>query len=143
MTRRLESVEGVTGLEIGVASESSGETVETFIQAASGELAVIIRLPMEQSAELAAKAIHLGAAAISLAPPRGELPSEGGEIIQGRLYGPAVLPMTLRLLCIILAGYSTIAAGGITTDGQDAMWQERAVQLNSIFWRMAGYNVLA
>src|SRR4030067_1030311 len=39
MTRRLEPVEGVMGLEVGVISEASAEMVVAFTRAASGQLA--------------------------------------------------------------------------------------------------------
>ncbi len=38
-----------------------------------------MHLPMERSIELAAAAIQAGAMAVSLAPPRGISPTQGGE----------------------------------------------------------------
>src|SRR4030042_2972661 len=68
MVRRLESMEGVSGLEVGVTSETSAETVVALTQSASGELPVIIHLPMEHSVELAPKAMNAGAGAIHPGP---------------------------------------------------------------------------
>ena len=92
----LEQVEGVSGLEVGVDSDVSFDMVTALTQGAYGEYPVIMRLPMERAIELAPAAIKAEAAAISLAPPRGIYPTGDGELVQGRLYGPAILPVVLR-----------------------------------------------
>jgi len=147
MVQRLEALDGVTGLEIGVTSEADADSVEALVQAASGELPVIMRLPMEGAAELAGIAIHSGATAISLAPPRGELPSLSGNLNQGRLYGPAIFPLALRMTHeLSQQSIPIIAAGGVTTrQDVEAMLAAgaMAVQLDSALWRDAGYNFLA
>ena len=146
MVRRLENVEGVSGLEVGLTTDASAEMVAAYTQAASGELPVIMQLPMERSLELAAKAIQAGAAAISLAPPRGTLPAQAEEIIQGRLYGPAILPMAIRVVHELMQqGIPTIGAGGIYTQaGLSSMLAAgvMAVQLDAVLWREAGYGLL-
>src|SRR4030042_5969197 len=48
MVRRLESREGVSGLEVGVTSETSAETGEALTQPPSGDVPVIIPLPMDR-----------------------------------------------------------------------------------------------
>jgi dihydroorotate dehydrogenase len=145
MTRRLENVEGVCGLEVGLTSDTSAEMVTAYSQAAGGELPVILQLPMDRCVELAAKAIQAGAAAISLAPPRGVLPLKGGETIQGRLYGPAILPMALRVVRELNAqGIPTIGAGGIYTQDQLKSMlaaEAMAVQLDSVLWREVGFEI--
>jgi dihydroorotate dehydrogenase len=142
MVRRLEPVEGVIGVEIGVTSDASAEHVAGLTQAAFGELAVIMRLPMERSVELAQYALNAGAVAISLAPPRGAYPNGEGELIQGRMYGPAVLPMALRTVQeLTKQGIPTIGGGGIyTQEHKGAMFAAGAlaVQLDSVLWREAG-----
>lgn len=147
MTRRLESVEGVTGLEVGVTSDASIDLVVALTQAAYGEYPVIMRLPMERSVELAPGAINAGATAISLAPPRGVYPAGGGEMVQGRLYGPAILPVALRVVHeLSQMSIPTIGAGGVyTQEHKNAMLAAGAfaVQLDSILWRGAGYRLFA
>lgn len=147
MLRQLESVEGVSGLEVGVTSDASPDVVAAFVQAAAGELPVIIRLPLENCLALAASAIQAGAMAVSLAPPRGIFSVEDGNSIGGRLFGPAILPLTLRAVSdLVEAGIPTIGAGGVYTRAhRDAMLAAGAlaVQLDSILWREAGYRVLA
>ena len=145
MARRLETVEGVSGLEVGVVSDVSDEMLTALTQAASGELPVIVRLPMERSIELAYAAIQAGAVAVSLAPPRGIVPTQGGELLHGRLYGPAILPLALRVVHELThLGIPTIGAGGITIqEHKNAMLAAGAlaVQLDSPLWRGAGYSI--
>jgi dihydroorotate dehydrogenase (NAD+) catalytic subunit len=146
MARRLETVEGVSGLEVGVVSDTSAEMVVALTQAASGELPVIMRLPMERSIELASAAIQAGAVAVSLAPPRGIIPAQDGKLVQGRLYGPAILPLALRIVQeLTQLGIPTIGAGGIyTQEHKKAMLTAGAlaVQLDGLLWRAAGYTSL-
>lgn len=138
MARRLENVEGVSGLEVGVASDMSSEMVAACTRAAGGELPVVVRLPMERSLELAPGAIQAGAVAISLAPPRGIYSAQEGELIQGRLYGPAILPIALRVVReLAQQGIPTIGAGGVYTQEHiHAMLAAGAlaVQLDSVLW---------
>jgi dihydroorotate dehydrogenase len=144
MTRHLENIEGVTAVEVGVNSEASADAVTALTRAASGELPVIIRLPTERALELASYAIQAGAMAISLAPPRGSLLLSGGEIIQGRLYGPAVLPIALKTAGnLVEQGLPIIAAGGIySPEDIKALLTlgVMAVQLDSWLWRGTVYK---
>jgi len=145
MARRLEPVEGVTGLEISLPNNATPELVQAFTQAALGELPVIVRLPLERSTELASGAINAGASAISLAPPRGAFQDHKGARVQGRMYGPSIYPLSLRVVQeLSQMGTPSIGAGGITNSEQvNAMLAAGAfaVQLDSIFWREAGYNI--
>jgi dihydroorotate dehydrogenase len=142
MIRRLENMEGVMGVEVGVSSEADAETVVSLTRVASGELPVIIRLPMERAVELASFAIQAGAMAISLSPPRGSLFVSEGVMTQGRLYGPAVLPIALKTAGdLVKQGIPTIGAGGIyAQEDIKAMLSlgVMAVQLDSWLWRGSG-----
>lgn len=145
MARQLEGVEGVAGLEVGVQGDASPEWVVSLAQAATGELPVILRLPFERAAELSAAAIKAGAMAISLAPPRGALPGLNAEILHGRLYGPAVLPMALKLVDdLARAGIPTMGGGGVyRLEDCQAMLElgAMAVQLDTVLWRSAGHKL--
>jgi dihydroorotate dehydrogenase len=129
-----------------VDSYANVELVKAFTQAACGEYPVIMRLPMERSVELAQEAVNSGAAAISMAPPRGVYPAGSGETVQGRLYGPGTLPMALRMVReLTKMKIPVIGAGGVYTQTHiDAMLAEGAlaVQLDSVFWRGAGYRLM-
>lgn len=146
MARRLENIEGVGGLEVGIVSDARVEMVIAWTQAAYGELPVIMRLPLERCVELASAAIQAGAMAVSLAPPRGIFPTEDKELLQGRLYGPAILPIALRKVQeLARIGIPTIGAGGVYThEHKEAMLAAGAlaVQLDGLLWRGAGYNLI-
>jgi dihydroorotate dehydrogenase len=145
MTRRLEAVEGVSGLEVGVDSDVNIEVLKALTRAANGEYPVIIRLPLERALELSMGAMDAGATAISLAPPRGLYPTINGELVKGRMYGPAILPIALKVVHeLYQMSIPVIGAGGVYAQEQaDAMLAEGAlaVQLDSLFWRGAGYRL--
>jgi dihydroorotate dehydrogenase len=145
MVQQLEGVEGVVGVELGVDSDAAPGLVAEFAQAAGGELPVILRLPMERALELASAAIQAGAAAVSLAAPRGLYPTQAGELLQGRLYGPAILPMALNIVSeLVQRGIPTIAAGGVYSAEQSKAMLSTgamAVQLDGILWREAGTRI--
>jgi dihydroorotate dehydrogenase (NAD+) catalytic subunit len=146
MVRRLENMVGVSGVEVGIDGDAQTELVAALAHAATGELPVILRLPMERALELANVAVQSGAMAVSLAAPRGVYPTHDGTLQQGRLYGPAILPLTLRTVQeLVKLGIPTIAAGGIHSREQcDIMLSAGAlaVQLDSALWRWAGYKVI-
>lgn len=145
MARQLETVEGVGGLELGIPGDASLELTGTLTQAAAGELPLIVRLPSERALQLAGAAIQAGAMAVSLAPPRGVLPMANGELIQGRLYGPALLPTAFKVVQdLVKLGIPTIGAGGVySMEHYKAMLLAgaMAVQLDGILWRGGGYNI--
>lgn len=139
MSQNLEALEGVMGLELGLPSDVTPEETFVLAQAAVWELPVVVRLPLERAVELAPVVIEAGASAVSLGPPRGALPGPGGEIAQGRLYGPALFPLVLEVVRRLgQAGIPVIAAGGVyhpqdveTLLAAGAM----AVQLDAVLWR--------
>lgn len=137
MVARLEDVEGVMGVEVGLPESIDEGSVADFAQAAIGELPIIVRLPFERASHLAAVAIAAGATAVSFAPPRGSLPQATG-LAEGRLYGPAVFPQALSLVSKLTAkGYAIIASGGIYNQEQaDTMLAAGAlaVQLDAVLW---------
>jgi dihydroorotate dehydrogenase (NAD+) catalytic subunit len=146
MARRLENVEGVSGLEVGFAADTSPEAMVALIQAACGELPVIAQLPIERCMVLAVGAIQAGATLVSLAAPRGILPAQAGELVQGRLYGPSVLPMALKVVReLTQQGVPTIGAGGVYTQNDITAMRTAgasAVQLDAVLWRGAGYKLV-
>ena len=139
MVERLESLEGVMGVELGLAPEVDANTAAMFVQAAMGELPVVVRLPMERARELIYSIAGTDVAAVSLGPPRGALTDPNGQIVHGRLYGPAVFPLALATVkAITQLGLPVIGAGGVyhpqeidALIGAGAM----AVQLDSALWR--------
>jgi dihydroorotate dehydrogenase (NAD+) catalytic subunit len=139
MVERLEGVEAVVGVEIGLPPEADARLAADFTAAAAVELPVIARLPLERVLALAPAAVSAGAAAVSLGPPRGALPLKTGGSIQGRLYGPGIFPQALAAVqALQREGIPVIAAGGIYRPEQvEQMLQAgaQAVQLDAVLWR--------
>jgi len=134
MVERLEGFEGVMAIEVGLPPDVHPDTAFDFAQAAIGELPAILRLPLEQADKLAQAVIEAGASAVSLGAPRGVL-----EGIHGRMYGPGVFPLALRVV-------KKLAGSGIPIIGAGGVYQPRdieamlgagalAVQVDAVLWR--------
>lgn len=142
--QRLEGIPGVAGIELGFPPEIEVQLASGLIQAAAGELPVIVRLPLERAVEMAAALTKKDAqadslAAFSLGPPRGLLPTPDGSLARGRLYGPGVFPLALRAVKALSAfGVPVIGGGGVYQMEQaEAMLRAgaAAVQLDAVLWR--------
>jgi dihydroorotate dehydrogenase len=137
MVERLEGIEGVMAVEVGLPPDIDAASAYDFAQAAIGELPVILRLPLEQTEELSKAVVDAGASAISLGAPRGKL-----EGILGRMYGPGVFPLALRAV-------ENLAGCGVPVIGAGGVYQQRdleamlragamAVQVDAVLWRGSG-----
>jgi dihydroorotate dehydrogenase (NAD+) catalytic subunit len=136
---RIEELENVLAIELGIEAEMTAAEVKELAVAASGELPLIIQVGLHRAVELAEDAMEGGAAAISLGPPRGMLPGADGKLVSGRLYGPAQFPEALAAVVeLTKSGIPVIAAGGVETQAQgEAMLAAgaRAVQLDIALWK--------
>jgi dihydroorotate dehydrogenase (NAD+) catalytic subunit len=136
---RIEGMENVVAVELGIGSDSSPELIGDLVHAAVGELPVIAQVPLLRAMETAEIAIDAGASIVSLGPPRGTLPDTKGKLVNGRIYGPAAFPLALDAVKHLNhAGYSVIGAGGIESDKQaDAMLTAgaMALQVDVSLWR--------
>ena len=137
MVERLEGIEGVMAVEVGLPPEVDPASAYDFAQAAIGELPAIVRLPLEQAEELSEAVVDGGASAVSLGAPRGKL-----EGINGRMYGPGVFPLALRAVENLAGcGVPLIGAGGVYQQRDvDAMLAAgaSAVQVDAVLWRGSG-----
>jgi dihydroorotate dehydrogenase len=118
---RIEELENILAIELGVEPDASPELVRDLLAAVSGELPVIAQLPPARIHELADVTRGAGVAAISFAPPRGTLPAKDGKLVRGRLYGAALYPQTLELARQLgKQDMPFIAAGGVESkaDGE-------------------------
>ncbi len=96
MMLRLEGIEGVSAIELGVGNELTGQEALTWAEAALGELPLVIHLPMRRVSEAwLGELARLGASAITLSAPRGVLPGPDGKPCGGRVYGPSLLPLMM------------------------------------------------
>lgn len=140
MARRLESVENIAALELGLPPDLPGEDCLRMVQAAAGELPVVACLPLDRAAESwIARLAAAGASAVTLGAPRGMLRESTGRVVEGRLFGPALAPQVHAALqrasswkLPVLAGcgvFSPTTLGGLLEAGA---W---AVQLDAVLWK--------
>jgi dihydroorotate dehydrogenase len=139
MTQRLEGIEGVAGIELGLAPETPTQFAAELIKACSGELPLIVCLPLDRAAELSTAIVGSEVAAVSLGPPRGVFPGQDGKLYKGRLYGPAIFPQALAAVRRLHAmGLTVIGAGGVYTRKSAEIMLEAgasSVQFDSVLWR--------
>jgi dihydroorotate dehydrogenase (NAD+) catalytic subunit len=139
MVRMLEGLEGVIGIELGLPEGLDADALQAQVQSAVGELPLIARLPFEQALALSRLALTAGAAAVSLAPPRGALPGTGGFLLHGRLYGPALFPHALQVVSRLAQEHIIVIGSGGVSDQQqlEAMLSvgALAVQVDTALWR--------
>ncbi len=135
----LEEAEGVAGIELSLSPGETAAGIAACLQAAMGELPIVLQLPLDRIKELKGSAADTGVAALSIGPPRGVLLGPGGARIQGRLYGPALLPLALAAVeaCSNL-GIPLIAGCGVYSQADVQACLEAgaaAVQLDSVLWK--------
>lgn len=138
MVERLESLDGVMGVELGLPPGADTDLAADLVNAAVGELPVIARLPFEHASQLAPALADSGLMAFSLSPPRGALPVQEGELVHGRIYGPSVFPLALAVVEKLVAmELPVIGAGGVyNAQDADAMLAAGAfaVQIDTTLW---------
>jgi dihydroorotate dehydrogenase (NAD+) catalytic subunit len=140
MVLHLEEVEGVAAIELGIGYDYSGAEALVQVDAALGELPLVVSLPMTRAGESWLNELpKLGASALTLSGPRGTLPSTDGHLVSGRLYGPALLPHMLaavqflrqRLRLPVIAG-----AGVYRIEDGEALLKAGAwgIQIDTVLW---------
>jgi len=152
MVERLEMIEGVMGVEVGLPPDATPGLAYQMVQATFGELPVIVRVNLDVSADIVQAMIEAGVSAISLGAPRGTLtpplspPFTGGMkggVVSGRLYGPAVFPLALKAVENFSGlGIPIIGGGGVyQTSEVDAMLKAgaSAVQVGAVLWKDGFY----
>jgi dihydroorotate dehydrogenase len=138
----IEREECVSAVELGLNDEVSPGEAGWLVRAAveKSEKPLIVRLPLNDAERLARAAADSGAdAVVACAPPRGTARDTSGRLIGGRLYGPMVKPIILRLVGQIArqVDVPVIGAGGVHNpqDARDYIEAgARAVQVDSVTW---------
>lgn len=142
MIYKLEAIDGVAGVEIGLPPDIEAGSIREFVEAAIGEIPVLVRIPMDRALEMVGHLEKSDIAGVSLGPSRGTLPDSDGGFLNGRLYGPACYPQGLAAVrSISKSGVPVIGSGGACSQAQaDSMLQAGAiaVQLDSVLWRGVG-----
>jgi dihydroorotate dehydrogenase (NAD+) catalytic subunit len=117
--RALEAVDAVAGLELGLPEDASHADAASLVAAArESELPLLARLPLAHAADLAAVCVEAGADALVVgAPPLGSAlhPSGSGQVVTGRLYGPALHALAMHALLKVrpLVDVPLVGCGGI------------------------------
>lgn len=147
MVRMLEDTDGVAGLEIGVESGASEDAVSALVQAAVGELPVLVRPALADVVRLGGEAADAGASALTIGPPRGSLPGRDGTLVSGRVYGPAVRPMAMEVLReASICGIPLVCSGGIGSfiEVEETLAAGAAgVQIDLTLWKSVGFRIPA
>lgn len=137
MVQTLESQENVIAAELGFAPLLADDLLSVTLEMCLGELPLIFSLPAEQVLRIGPGLIQNGAAAISIAAPRGNLPA-AEALISGRLYGPALFPQSLNLVQdAARIGLPILGAGGVwNKQNAQVMMQAGAlaVQADAVLW---------
>ena len=145
MVRILEGKDNVAAVELGFAPLLAEDIILLAVEMCLGELPLIVSLAAEQVLSLGPRVLQTGAAAISLAPPRGMLPHaqsltpKGEErLISGRLFGPAQFPRSLEVVhSAARLGLPIYGAGGVfSREDADTMLRAGAlaVQMDASLW---------
>jgi len=140
MTRALEDFQDVVqAVEVGLPPGASPAVALELVRAAAGELPVVAAVALTAAGEGWLSGLAgAGASAISLVAPRGCMPDRNGNLITGRLYGPALFPLALAALrSACSAGLPVIASGGVyrLEDGRKLLQAGAlAVQLDAVLW---------
>lgn len=137
MVQALERLENVMAVELGFAPLLAPDIIALAVEMCRAEVPLIVSLPAEQILDLGGRLLSLGAAALSLAAPRGALPKDGA-LITGRLFGPALYPGALQAVySAAKLGFPIIGGGGVSSQAElEAMLAAGAlaVQMDAGFW---------
>jgi len=140
MVQSLEGMENMAAVELGFAPLLADDIILLTIEMCLGELPLIVSLPVEQVLSLGPQVIREGAAAISLAAPRGMLTTGSGQLTTGRLSGSALFPQALLTVRdAVGVNLPVIGAGGVgSKENADAMLSvgALAVQVDASLWKM-------
>jgi len=140
MVLRLEEVEGVAAIELGIDDECPSEDALAQVDAALGELPLVVGVPLTRAGEPWLERLSkMGASALVLSARRGTLPDSEGRLVSGRLYGAALFPQVLaavqtlsqRIRMPIIAG-----AGVYRPQDGEALLKAGAwgIQIDTVLW---------
>jgi dihydroorotate dehydrogenase len=119
MIRKLEGLDNVMAVELGLPPDCIADELSPIMEAAMGELSVVVCLSPEQVSVLGETLVELNPATVHLVEPRGTLPGQDGSLVTGRLYGPAIFPQMLNAAQEVLkTGLPLIVDGGIYEKSQ-------------------------
>lgn len=140
----IDQVESIAGVELGLPDDISWDDAVQMTETAvrHTEKPLLVRLPLYDADILAQPVADAGADGLVIAaPPRGTARDKtSGRLVGGRIYGPMIKPMALRLVGVVARQVNdvpVIGAGGIHTpeDARDFLEAgASAVQVDSVTW---------
>jgi dihydroorotate dehydrogenase (NAD+) catalytic subunit len=139
---KLDEEDVVAGVELGLNDDISIGDAEAAVRAATdrADKPILVRLPFGATIELARAVADAGAGGLVVcAPPRGTARDSAGKLVAGRLYGPVIKPLVLRMVGQMTrrVDIPVIGAGGIHSpqDARDYLEAGAvAVQVDSVTW---------
>ena len=141
---RIDTEDTIAAIELGLDDDITAEEAEKLVTAATAhaEKPILVRLPANDAYEIAQAVADCGAGALVVAaPPRGTArDSRSGRLVSGRVYGPLVKPMILRMVGVLarrIQDVPIIGAGGVHSiqDARDFLEAGAvAVQVDSVTW---------
>jgi dihydroorotate dehydrogenase (NAD+) catalytic subunit len=141
---RIDAENAIDGIELGLNDDISPEEVEQMVSATvkNTEKPVLVRLPLTDAINLGHAAADGGASGlVACAAPRGiARDPRNGQLLTGRIYGPLIKPVVMRLvqqLAEQLPDMPIVGAGGIHSqqDARDYLdVGAKAVQVDTATW---------
>ncbi len=139
----LEDEDAIDAIELGLSDEISAAETQWYARAASErtEKPLLARIPFGASLDHMNAAVDGGVDALVVcAPPRGTARDLAGRLVAGRVYGPLIKPIVLRMVGQLTRRFPNIpviGAGGIHSpqDARDYLEAgAAAVQVDSVTW---------
>lgn len=140
---RVEAEDAVDAIELGLGEDHDWKETEQIVAGAvrNTEKPILVRVHLQDPLDVAQAAAGAGAGAIvACAPPRGTARDPlTGLLVSGRVYGPTVKPLTLRVVEQLTEKLDIpiIGAGGIHSPDDARDYIElgaKAVQVDSVTW---------
>ncbi len=140
---RLDDEDSVAAIELGLNNDIAWDYAVDLVKAtvSNTEKPILVRLPLQEASELSEPVVEAGASTLVIAaPPRGTARDPNtGRLVSGRIYGPLVKPMVLRVVGQLSRRINIpiVGAGGIHSqqDARDYVDAGAcAVQVDSLTW---------
>lgn len=139
---RVSAEDTLSAIELGLSDDLPLADCIRLVRAAAdrAEKPVLVRVPFGSSVDYARAIADAGADGLVVcAPPRGTARDSTGQLVPGRLYGPWVKPMALRLVGQIARAVNVpvTGAGGIHSPDDARDYLEAgavAVQVDAVVW---------
>ncbi len=138
LVRRLESVEGVDGVELGMPPAVEPAVVVDSVKAAIGELPVLVKVELQQAESLVSLVQRAGASGLTIGPPRVSLKDGDGQFVRGRALGKGLYPLALETLRRMPFDLPIIFGTGLFRPdqvGEVLSLGAVGVQIDSALWR--------